>query len=152
MRSVTEFANFTLNQGIKAKEGLAAEGKSAEEIQTSLGATFKLEGDKLKYFVNALEVASTNLDGLKRIRVVALAEGENAPPGKSQKIEDMTYLIEPHVVARAPQPEGDGKDGKGKGRGGKGRGGPGRGGPRGPGGPGGDRGAKGDKAKTDKPN
>jgi hypothetical protein len=151
MKSVTEFANFQLNQGIKAKAGLAAEGKTPEEIQTSLGTTFKLEGDKLKYFVNALEVAGQNLDGLKRVRVVSLAEGENAP-GKNQKIEEMTYLIEFHVVARPPQPEAD-KDGKGRGRGGKGgRGGPGRGGPggpRGPGGPGGDRGPKG--PKTDKP-
>jgi hypothetical protein len=62
MKSVTEFANFTLNKGLQAKATLLAEGKSPEEVQTSLGETFKFEGDKLKYFVNALEVAGQNAE------------------------------------------------------------------------------------------
>ena len=78
MKSVTEFTNFTLAQGLKAKTALTAEGKNAEEIQQSLGATFKLEGDKLKYFFNAIDVAGQNMESLRRVLVVSLAEGENA--------------------------------------------------------------------------
>ncbi|MES2856638.1 MAG: hypothetical protein V4692_12280, partial [Bdellovibrionota bacterium] len=79
MKSVTEFANFTLASGLKAKSALTTEGKSAEEVQTSLGETFKYEGDKLKYFMAALDVAEANKENLKRVLVVSLAEGENAP-------------------------------------------------------------------------
>jgi hypothetical protein len=127
MRSVTEFANFTLNQALKAKTALTAEGKTPEEVQTALAETFKLEGDKLKYFIHALDIAGANPDGLKRIRVVALAEGE-AAPAKSTQIEEMTYLPEFHVTARPPEAAEEGGQGRrGRGRGGRDRG---RGGPR----------------------
>lgn len=124
MKSVTEFPIFSLNQGLKAKADLTAEGKSAEDIQASIGTTFKYEGDKLKHFMNALEVAGTNLERLKRVVVVSLAEGENAP-GKAVKMDESHYvpefLVDPKAVVRQAE------DSKG-GRGGKGRGGPGRGG------------------------
>lgn len=93
MKSVTEFAIFTLNKGLAAKAALAAEGKSAEEIQTSLGETFKLEGDKLKYFVNALEVAGQNQQNLKRVFVISLAEGETVP-AKATQVEELHYVPE----------------------------------------------------------
>ncbi len=125
MRSVTEFASFALAQGIKAKAALAAEGKTPEEIQASLGTTFKLEGDKLKYFTNALEIASQNADGLKRVKVVALAEGESAP-AKAMQVEDMHYVPEFLIDPKKNPPAADGPRGKGGGRKG------GRGGDRGP--------------------
>jgi hypothetical protein len=119
MKSVTEFASFTLNKGLTAKAALAAEGKSPEEIQTSLGETFKLEGDKLKYFVNALDIASQNQKDLKRVFVVSLAEGENAP-AKAVQVEEMHYVPEFFMMA-APAPKTDAKGGRG-GRGGRGGG------------------------------
>lgn len=123
MKLVTEFSNFTLNKGLAARTALSTEGKSPEEIEASLGETFKLEGDKLKFFVNALEVAGANTANLKRVFVATLTEGENVPP-KATKVDD-NYFI-PEFLA-APKPAVDPKDAKG-GRGGK-RGGPG--GPRG---------------------
>jgi acyl-CoA synthetase (NDP forming) len=102
MKSITEFWNFTLVKGINAKNALAAEGKTLEEIQTAIGETFKLEGDKLKHFVNAIEVAAVNLEKLSRVLVVSLLEGETAPP-KATKIEEHHYVpdfqIEPKAVA-----------------------------------------------------
>ena len=117
MKSITEFASFTLAQGLKAKAALTAEGKSAEEIQAGLGTTFKYEGDKLKYFVNALEVAGQAGENLKRVLVVSLAEGE-AAPGKAVQLEEMHYVPEMLITAKpaAPADKGDGKF-KGKGRG-----------------------------------
>lgn len=93
MKSVTEFMNFTLTNGLKAKTALAAEGKTPEEIQTSLGETFKMEGDKLKHFFNAIDVAGQNPDKLKRVLVVNLSEGETAPP-KAVQVEEAHYVPE----------------------------------------------------------
>lgn len=119
MKSITEFAIFTLNKGLAAKAALAAEGKSAEEIQTSLGETFKLEGDKLKYFVNALDVAGQNQQNLKRVFVISLNEGENAPP-KATQVEELHYVPE-FLNTVKPVAASDAKGGRG-GKGGRGAG------------------------------
>jgi hypothetical protein len=122
MKSVTEFANVTLTQGQKAKEALAAEGKSPEEIQAGLGEKFKMEGDKLKHFWNALDVAAQHKDNLKRILVQSYGEGENTP-AKSMKVEEHHYTPDFHVdPKKAAAPAKDEKGGRG-GRGGKGGGG-----------------------------
>ncbi|MDG0815525.1 hypothetical protein [Bdellovibrio svalbardensis] len=124
MKSVTEFPTFTLNKGLAAKAALTTEGKNAEEISASLGETFKFEGDKLKHFVNALEVAGQNKDALKRVVVMSLNEGEKAP-AKAVQVEEFHYVPEFLITAKPVVAEK--ADGKG-GRGGKGRGQGGRGG------------------------
>ncbi|WP_413289189.1 hypothetical protein [Bdellovibrio sp. HCB337] len=123
MKAVTEFASFTLAQALKTKAALAAEGKSAEEIQASLGTTYKLEGDKLTYFVNALEIADKNAQGLKRVLVVSYNDGETVP-AQATKVEEMYYLPEMFITAKPVAPAKDAKGGRGGGRGGKGGGGP----------------------------
>lgn len=120
MKNITEFANVTLTKGAAAKAALATEGKSAEEIQTSLGESFKFEGDKLKHFVAALDVAAQNTQNLKRVLVVSLAEGE-ATPARATKVEEHYYIAD-LVVTTAPKAASD--DDKGGRGGGKGRGGP----------------------------
>lgn len=121
MKSVTEFAVFTLNKGLAAKAALATQGKSPEEIQASLGETFKLEGDKLKYFVNALDVAGQNQTDLKRVYVITLAEGESAP-AKATQVEEHYYVPEFLNTAK-PAPATETKGGRGGGKGGRGGGG-----------------------------
>ena len=116
MKAVTEFSNFTINKGLAAKAALAAEGKSAEEVQAGLGEAFKFEGDKLKYFVNALEVAATNTTNLKRVVVISCNEGESAP-AKSTKVEELHYVPEFLVTAK---PVAEATDDRKGGRGGKG--------------------------------
>jgi hypothetical protein len=118
MKAVTEFAVFTLNQALKTKAALTAEGKSPEEIQASLGTTFKLEGDKLNYFINAIEVAGQNTDSLKRVVVMSLNEGESAP-SKATKVDELYYSPEFFVAAK-PQAAAapGGKGGRPGGRGG----------------------------------
>lgn len=129
MKAVTEFNSFKLNQALKAKTDLAAAGKTPEEIQASLGETFKLEGDKLKYFVNAVEVAGANTEGLTRVLVMSAAEGEKAP-AKSQQFEELHYVPEFQAKPKAAGEERSegrgGRGGRGGGRGGRdgGRGGP----------------------------
>lgn len=130
MKSVTEFPNFTLTQAIKAKATLSAEGKSPEEIQTSLGETFKMEGDKLKHFISAIDVAGQNPENLKRVVVLSLNEGETAP-AKSTKVEEFHFVPEYYQDPKARAAAADAKDG---GRGGRGGRGGGRGGPGGKGG------------------
>jgi hypothetical protein len=119
MKFVTEFANITLAQALKARAALVAEGKSPEEIQASLGGTYKLEGEKLTHLGHALDVASQNTENLKRVLVVSLNEGEKAPE-KATQVEAFHYVPDFHVTARPAQ--SDKKNAKG-GRGGKGRGG-----------------------------
>jgi hypothetical protein len=93
MKSLTEFQSHKLVKGIETKNALAAAGKSPEEIMQGLGEAFKLEGDKLKYFTNAIEVASQNLEKLARILVLSFSEGETLPP-KAVKIEEQHYVPE----------------------------------------------------------
>lgn len=121
MKSVTEFEKFKITQGLAAKTALAGEGKSPEEISAGIGEKFKLEGDKLKFFVNALEVAGPHLENLKRVLVVSLSEGETAPHRATQ-VEEHHYIPELLVTIRPPVEKADGKKGGGKGggRGGKG--------------------------------
>jgi hypothetical protein len=120
MKSVTEFANYTLIKGLNAKTALAAEGKTPEEIQANLGETFKYEGDKLKHFMAALEVAAPNLENLSRVLVVSVAEGETAPP-KATKVEEHHYYPEftkaakPPLMQRTDPKGGPRKGGPGKG-------------------------------------
>lgn len=127
MKAVTEFASFTLNAALKVRAALTAEGKTTEEIQESLGTTYKFEGEKLSYFITALDVAEANANDLKRVLVVRLAEGEKAPSNAVQA-EDIAIYPEALVQIRAPKAKDDGK--RGGGRGGRG----------------GDRGGKGEKA------
>ena len=114
MKLVTEFPSYTLTKALAAKAALATEGKTPEEIEASLGETFKLEGDKLKFFVNALNVANDNSTNLKRVFVATLAEGENIP-AKAVKVEEHHYIPE---FLSAPKPVFD-KNAKPAGRGGR---------------------------------
>ena len=120
MKLVTEFQVFTLNKALSAKAALATSGKTPEEIEASLAETFKLEGDKLKFFVNALNVAGENATDLKRVFVATFAEGEKIP-AKAVQVEEHHYIPEFITVAKAAAPAT--KDGKGGGRGGRGGGG-----------------------------
>ncbi|MFN8790772.1 MAG: hypothetical protein ACK5Y2_04875 [Bdellovibrionales bacterium] len=124
MKNVTEFATHTLTKGASTQAALAAEGKTPEEIQTSLGESFKYEGDKLKHFVAAIGVATQNPQNLRRVLVVTLAEGEKAPPRATQ-VEEFYYIPEALVTAASkPAEDSRGPKGRGKGRGGKGGGAP----------------------------
>lgn len=125
MKLVTEFPGYTLTKALAAKTSLSTAGKTPEEIEASLAETFKLEGEKLKYFVNALNVANDNQTGLKRVFVATLNEGENIP-AKSVKVEDHHYIPE-FLSAPKPAPTKDAKGGRG-GRPGGGRGGEKKGG------------------------
>ena len=122
MKSITEFASFTLNSGLKAKAALAAESKTPEEIQASLGTTFKFEGDKLKHFINAMDIATQNPTNLKRVVVISLNEGE-AAPAKAVKVEETHYVPEFLLEAKPAAQKSDHKGGgRGKGFGGRGGG------------------------------
>lgn len=129
MKSVGEFSSLKLADGVKAKAALAAEGKTPEEISTALGEKFKYEGDKLTYFVAALEIAEKSTEKLFAVKVGRLNEGEKAPNG-STVVEDICYVAETYPSAdkkAAPPTTGKsivrgaqrtgGKPGGGKGKG-----------------------------------
>lgn len=101
MKSVTEFFSHKLVKGNEAKAALVAEGKSPEEIEQSLGEAFKLEGDKLKFFVNSMKVAEDNAEKLGRILVYKMDEGESVPP-KAVLLEEHCYIPEFQKSAMAP--------------------------------------------------
>ena len=115
MKSVTEFPSSILNKGLNTKAALIAESKTPEEIQQQIGESFKYEGDKLKHFINAMEIASKHPENLKRVLVQSLSEGEPTP-AKATKIEEMHYvpdfLPDPN---RIPVQKSE-KGGRGKGR------------------------------------
>lgn len=121
MKAVTEFPSFTLTKALNAKNSLTAEGKTPEEIQTSLGETFKMEGEKVKHLMNSADVAGQNSQNLRRVLVVSLNEGEN-PPAKAVKVEEHYYVPE-FLVTSQPAAPTENKGSRHGGRGGKGKGG-----------------------------
>lgn len=126
MKSVTEFPTFKLMQGLKSKGELSAAGKTPEELTQALGEAFKMEGDKLKHFSNAIDVASQNQDKLCRVLVVSLAEGETIPP-KAVKVEEHYYVPEFQKEVKPVMSKADiksARDSKEKGRKGAGSGKP----------------------------
>lgn len=100
MKAITEFSSFTLIKAIAAHKTLAEEGKTPEEIQENLGQTFKIEGEKLGYFIKAIEVAGTNTENLRRVLVARFAEGESLLPMAVQ-VEDI-YYVPQFIVKSAP--------------------------------------------------
>jgi hypothetical protein len=119
MKSITEFSQPTLQKFLTAKAALAAEGKTPEEMMTSIGESMKLEGDKLKFIFAAADLVAEKKT-FRRVLVASVAEGE-AAPAKYVKVEDNYYLVEtmdmfkPAAPAAAPA--------KGGNRGGKSSGG-----------------------------
>lgn len=114
MKHITEFPSFILSKAVTAKTSLSGEGKTPEEIQANLGETFKFEGDKLKHFVAALDVAAQNTSNLRRILVVSLNEGENVPV-KAVKVEEHYYVPEFLVLSAPVKESSEGRrGGKGK--------------------------------------
>ncbi len=101
MKSITEFPVHKLNQAFAKKTELTTAGKTPEELQTEMGTAFKMEGDKLKHFLAAIDVAQENLQNLARVLVVQFGEGENVSP-KAKKIEDFYYLPEFTKDPKAP--------------------------------------------------
>ena len=135
MKTLTEFNAFDLTPSIKTLQELTSAGKTPEEIQAAFTESKKLEGDKLKFFLHALELIKDKSSGLKRVLVFTAAETEKVPAG-SQKHEEHYYLVEffPAQQSQRPPREGGRYGDKKGGRGGKGGG---RGGK-----PGGDRGGR----------
>lgn len=121
MRAVTEFQSLVLQKILTAKTALASEGKTPEEISQSVGESFKLEGDKLKYALAASDLVKDKPNA-RRVLVVTFAEGEAVNP-KVQTIEETNYLVDIFELRAAPVAQEHGGKG-GPRRGGKGGGGP----------------------------
>ncbi len=117
MKAVTEFPTFLLVKGLAAKMALSNEGKTPEEIEQSLGESFKFENPKLKHFVAAIDVAAQNQKDLKRVLVLGLGENEVAP-AKAIKVDEHYYLPE-FIAVLQMKPQSVSKPGH---RGGKGKG------------------------------
>jgi len=117
MKSVTEFPTHKLDKGIEMKTALTTEGKSPEEMEAAIGEAMKLEGDKLKYFVAALDVAAENREKLTRIRVMSPEEGEKLPE-KAVQVEEHVYLPEfaKGVLTADPKAPVKKNDTRGKGK------------------------------------
>lgn len=138
MKTITEFNGFDLQATAKKAQEFTASGKTPEETQAAIGELKKIEGDKLKLYLQALDLSKAKSQGLKRIVVLTAAEAEKVPSGL-QKVDDHYFLLE-----YFPEPPGSqkggrfpGKRGDKKGRGGKrGRGRRGDRGPRRDGAPG----------------
>ena len=125
MKAVTEFWIPKLAEGNKAKAAFAAEGKTPEEISAAIGEKFKFEGDKLKAFVAAMDIASQTTEKILLIKVVRLNEGQNPPP-RGTVVEDLCYITElqpdPATAKKVEVKMTSNRDGGGRGKGGKGGG------------------------------
>lgn len=120
MKTLTEFFGTALKTARKAKEDLTAAGKTLEELPAALGEALKIEGDKLKHLMGAIEAVGSKWDDLKRVVVSTLNEGEKAP-AQAQAIGETYYTVEHYPpVAKSGGRPGPSDQRNSKGRGGKG--------------------------------
>ena len=126
MKSITEFQPTVLQKILAAKTSLTAEGKTAEEISTAIGETFKFEGDKIKYALAAADL-SKDQTSIRRVLVATFGEGEKPAP-MYQQVEDTFYKVE--TFNAAPIAKTEKVDPRNARRGGGGKG-AGQGGPKG---------------------
>lgn len=122
MKSITEFQPTTLQKVLAAKNALAAEGKTAEEISAAIGETFKYEGDKIKYVLAAAELAKDQTS-IRRVLVATFGEGEKPAP-QYQQVEDTYYKVETFNAAPVARAEKVDPRNARRGGGGKREGGP----------------------------
>lgn len=108
---------MTLKLASKTCQELIAGGKTPEELPQALGEALKVEGDRLSFLINALEILGTKLEDLKRMVVYGLLEGEKPPGHLTQKGEHY-YLVEyyPSLNKKAPAKDEPRKGGKEKGK------------------------------------
>ncbi len=129
MKTLTEFPGTLLKLASKTQQEYVSAGKAPEELLTHLGATLKLEGDRLTLLQTSLEIVGHQHANLKRVVIFTLHEGEKAPSTVIQR-EAHCFLVEhyPSLDKPASQPSAEIKKGDGRRNG---KGGPGKG-PRNP--------------------
>lgn len=115
MRAMGEFPGHILIKGIEAKKALVAEGKSEEEISTSIGETFKYSDNKLKNFLTAVGLVEAKTEGLYRVRISSFNEGEKIPDG-SVKVDELHFTTEYFGNKPAPKPVTEKVDRRGGGK------------------------------------
>lgn len=121
MKTVTEIHSVELKSALSTFENLTKAGKTPEEISQAIGEAFKREGEKLKFFIGALETVRGRDRGLKRVVVLLPQEKDKIPEG-GQKREEHVYLAEYYPALEA-KPRGKGRfAGRGERDRGKGRG------------------------------
>ncbi len=155
MKTITEFSGIAIRHALKTADELRAGGKTAEELSQALGEALKVEGDKLKLTLAAMEIAQAKPNGipdLKRVMVYALHEGETAPTQTTEK-EGHQFICEylPSLHPKQSDRRGagaPGEQGEKGGRGGRGgRGGKDQKGKRGSRGPRGANGPAGEERR-----
>jgi hypothetical protein len=72
---------------------------------------FKLDGEKLDFFMNAVELTKTKRRHLKRVVVLTLNEGEKPPVGAIEK-DGKWYIVEYFYVPKPPKKKFRGKKNK----------------------------------------
>lgn len=113
MKTITEFSGFQIAAASKKFEELKTAGKNPEEIAAEFGQAYKLEGDRLKFFMNSIEMSSGK-QNLKRVVVLTYNEGEAVPSTAAAK-DGQHYLCEFfYVPPAAGKGRRDGKFGKGR--------------------------------------
>jgi hypothetical protein len=127
MKTLTEFPVMNLKNAIRTKQELVTSGKTAEELPQALGEVLKIEGDRLNWLINAVELVGTKQEDLKRVVVYGLNEGEKAPAHATQK-GDQYYLVEYYPSLnkntgkghpKSDHPGQENRKGKKRGRGGR---------------------------------
>jgi hypothetical protein len=119
MKTITEIFGPNMLAHIKAYQEVISGGKTPEEAGAAYGEAHKLEGDKLKHVLNAIEIVKDRGVGLKRVLVMQVGETEKAPSNAVKK-DEFHYLLEYFPKsASETKPRRDERDDKRGGRGGR---------------------------------
>ncbi len=107
MKTITEFSGFQIAEAIQKQNVLKAAQKTPEEIQKEVAEVYKLENEKLTYFLSAMEVANGKSNHLKRVVIWTLNEGEKPPEGWIEK--DGKYYVSEYFYVPEPKRQTRGK-------------------------------------------
>ncbi|MCA9677969.1 MAG: hypothetical protein KC464_23290, partial [Myxococcales bacterium] len=127
MKTLTEFSSIVIRRAAEARAARAAEGLEAEALVAAVAGDLGVNEERVARLLEAIEVVG---DGLDRVRLVRVFQGEQAPLGAVTKGE-FHYVIDRVATGggkRRDDRRGGGDRGgdRGGGGGGRGPGGPGR--------------------------
>lgn len=110
MKTLTELQPLKLKLVFDKRAELTGAGKTPEELPTALAEATQIEAEKLIHFENANALVNGRHQGLKRVVVLQLTEGEKAP--KDAKAQGEFYYVIEYFPSANPKREHGARDGR----------------------------------------
>ncbi|HVK75612.1 MAG TPA: hypothetical protein VM734_19915, partial [Kofleriaceae bacterium] len=106
MKTLTEFSIVMLRRGAEARAAKTAEGVAAEGMAEAISGGIGIPAERAARLIEALDVVG---DGLDKVRLVRVYQGEKGPAGATS-VGEFHYAIDRVVSANQGRRGGRGDD------------------------------------------